>query len=56
MKKMERIIKEKGREQFYNYYMSIGYDHKTAAALALFTYGGYRFHAFSMDDLYDGMA
>ena len=55
MIKMEQIINEKGRAQFYNYYMSLGYDHKTAAALALFTYGRYRFKEFSIDDLYDAL-
>ena len=53
MRKIEQIIKERGREPFYNYYRSLGYDHKTAACLALFTYGSYRFRQFSMDRLYD---
>ena len=53
--RIEQIIKERGREQFYNYYQSLGYDHKTAAALALFTYGRYRFNEFSMNDLYDAL-
>lgn len=55
MKNIESIIKESGREQFYNYYLSLGYDHKTAACLALFTYGNYRYRHFSMDDLYDAL-
>ena len=53
--RIEKIINEKGREQFYNYYLCLGYDHKTAAALALFTYGNYRFKKFSIDDLYDSL-
>ena len=53
--RIEQIIKEKNREQFYNYYKSLGYDHKTAAALALFTYGRYRFDKFSIDDLYEAL-
>ena len=53
MKGIEQIIKEQNREQFYDYYLSLGYDHKVAACLALFTYGDYRFKKFSMDDLYD---
>ncbi len=53
---MEKVIKKQNREPFYNYYLSLGYDHKTAACLALFTYGEYRFRKFSMDDLYDALA
>ena len=53
--RIEQIIKEKNREQFYNYYKSLGYDHKTAAALALFTYGQYRFENFSIDGLYEAL-
>ena len=53
--KIEQIIKEKGREQFYDYYRSLGYDHKTAAALALFTYGRYSYNKFSIDDLYEAL-
>lgn len=53
MKGIEQIIKENRREKFYEYYLSLGYDHKVAACLALFTYGDYRFRDFSMDDLYD---
>ena len=49
---IDHIIKENGREAFYDYYMSLGYDHKTAASLALFTYGNYRYRNFSIDDLY----
>ena len=53
--KIEQIIKEKDREQFYDYYRSLGYDHKTAAALALFTYGRYSYSKFSIDDLYEAL-
>ena len=53
--KIEQIIQEKGREQFYNYYISLGYDQKTAAALALFTYGRYSYNKFSIDDLYEAL-
>lgn len=53
MKGIEQIIKERGREEFYQYYRSLGYDHKVAASLALFTYGRYRFRNLSMDNLYD---
>ena len=53
--KIEQIIKEKGREQFYDYYSSLGYDHKTAAALALFTYGRNSYSKFSIDDLYEAL-
>lgn len=55
MKTIEKTIKKKGREQLYNYYLSLGYDHKIAAALSLFTYGDYRYKEFSMDDLYDAL-
>ncbi len=50
--RIEQIINEGTRAPLYNYYLSLGYDHKTAASLALFTYGQYRFKEFSMDDLY----
>ena len=55
MKTIEQIIKERDREQFYNYYISLGYDHRTAASLALFTYGEHRFKDFSIEDLYDAL-
>ena len=53
---IEKMMKKQNREPFYNYYLSLGYDHKTAACLALFTYGEYRFRKFSMDDLYDALS
>ena len=55
MKKIEQLIKEKGKKEFYDYYLSLGYDQKTAAVLALFTYGEYRYKSFSMDDLYEAI-
>ena len=56
MVKIEQMIKKNNREQFYNYYLSLGYDHKTAAALALFTYGRNRYDRFSLDELYDALS
>ncbi|MCR5282784.1 MAG: von Willebrand factor type A domain-containing protein, partial [Lachnospiraceae bacterium] len=53
MKKIEQLIKENSKEEFYDYYLSLGYDHKTAAVLALFTYGEYRYKSLSIDDLYE---
>ena len=55
MAKPEQIIKKKGREQFYSYYTGLGYDPKTAAALALFTYGRYDIKEFSIDAFYDAL-
>ena len=52
---IENIIREKERGEFYDYYVNLGYDHKTAASLALFTYGSYRYNDFSMNDLYDSL-
>ncbi len=51
----EQIIKQAKRESFYSYYTSLGYDHKTAAVLALFTYGRYRYKPFSITDCYDSI-
>lgn len=55
MMNLEQIIKERGREQFYNYYRSLGYDNKVAAALSLFTYGQYRYGKFSINVLCDAL-
>ena len=55
MKRIEDLIMEQGRNQFYNYYISLGYDQKTAATLSLFTYGDYRYKEFSLDALYDAL-
>lgn len=53
--KIEKIIKKSNREEFYNYYLSLGYDHKTAASLALFTYGRRRYKKISIDALYEDL-
>ncbi len=53
--KMEEMIREKGKEDFYNYYLGLGYDQKTAAVLTLFTYGKYRYKDLKMDDLYEAL-
>ncbi len=55
MREMENIIKERGREKLYRYYLSLGYDHRVAASLTLFTYGNFRFEKFSMDGLYEDL-
>ncbi len=55
MMKMEEMIREKGKEDFYNYYLGLGYDQKTAAVLTLFTYGKYRYQDLKMDDLYEAL-
>lgn len=55
MKRIEQRIKEEGREKIYAYYLSLGYEHKAAACLALFTYGDFRFRDFSMDELYEAL-
>ena len=53
MMKIEQMIKEKNREQFYDYYRSLGYEHKVAAVLALFTYGESRYTDLTIDGLYE---
>ena len=55
MKTMEQIIREKGREQFYDYYRSLGYTEKTAAVLTLFTYGDYRYTDLTIDAVYEAL-
>lgn len=55
MKGIERILKYRNREEYYKYYLSLGYEHKVAASLAIFTYGKYRFADFSIDDLYEAL-
>ena len=52
MREIKRTIKKRGREEFYQFYRDLGYDEKTAASLALFTYGRYSFRNLSMDELY----
>ena len=53
MGEIEKIIRIKGREHFYQYYKDLGYSDKTAAVLALFTYGKYSYTDLSMDGLYE---
>ena len=53
--KIEQVIKKEGKVDLYNYYLSLGYEHKVAASLALFTYGEYSFNSVSIDDLYDAL-
>ncbi len=52
-KDIEQIVKKNNREKYYNYYLSLGYDPKVAAGLAMYTYGGFRTRPFSFDDYYD---
>ena len=54
-RKIKKIIKKEGREELYKYYLSLGYGHKVAATLALFTYGRYRYNSLSIDDLYEAL-
>ena len=53
--KIEQLIREHGREENYKYYISLGYDDRTSAVLALFTYGSYRYNKLSINDLYDAL-
>ncbi|MBR4760311.1 MAG: von Willebrand factor type A domain-containing protein [Lachnospiraceae bacterium] len=55
MMKIEQMIREKGKEDFYNYYLGLGYDQKTAAVLSLFTYGKYRYTDLTMDAIYEAV-
>ena len=55
MKEIEQIIREKDREPFFRYYRSLDYDRRTAAVLALFTYGEHSFRSLSMDALYEAL-
>ena len=55
MKEIEQIIREKGKEQFYDYYRSLGYAHKTAAVLSLFTYGEHKYDSLSIDAVYEAL-
>ena len=56
MKNAKQIIKKRGREAYFDYYKSLGYDEETAAALTLFTYGMYSFSNLSMHDLYEAVS
>lgn len=42
----------KEEREYYDYYLSLGYDERTAAVLALFTYGQRRFSNMTIDELY----
>ena len=53
--RIEQIIKENDRTELYDYYLHLGYEHKVAAALTLFTYGRYRFTDLSIDELYEAL-
>ncbi|MCR5735229.1 MAG: von Willebrand factor type A domain-containing protein, partial [Lachnospiraceae bacterium] len=55
MKDIEQMIKKNKRDKFYDYYLSLNYEHKIAAVLALFTYGEYTYTDLSIDDLYDAL-
>lgn len=54
--RIEQIIKERKREHFYKFYQDLGYDDKTAAALALYTYGERRLKSFSIDDFCEAIS
>ena len=44
--------RSKEEREYYDYYLSLGYDERTAAVLALFTYGRRRFSNATIDKLY----
>ena len=44
--------RSKEEREYYDYYLSLGYDERTAAVLALFTYGQRRFSNMTIDELY----
>ena len=44
--------RSKEERDYYDYYLSLGYDERTATVLALFTYGRRRFSNATMDKLY----
>lgn len=44
--------RSKEERDYYSYYLSLGYDERTATVLALFTYGRRRFSNATMDKLY----
>lgn len=52
---IKEIIREKNRENFYEFYLSLGYDERTAAVLALYTYGNGRGRRLTMDELYEAL-
>ena len=45
-------VYSKEAKDYYNYYLSLGYDEQTAAVLTLFTYGRKRYNGLTMDALY----
>ena len=53
VKNVEQIIKRRGREKFFEYYRSLGYDDRIAAVLALFTYGESYCKDLSLFDLFE---
>ena len=57
MENIGQIIGKSNREEHYEYYLSLGYEQKAAAVLALFTYGEYSFGPgeLSMDRLYEAL-
>ena len=55
-KKIDWNLKTGEERQRYNYYISLGYDHKTASVLALFTYGDESIPTFSIQDAYEAFA
>ena len=55
MKDIEQIIRERGREKFYDFYRSLGYSSMTAAVLTLYTYGEARIRSFSMEEIYTAL-
>ena len=51
-KEIKWSSRSKEEREYYDYYLSLGYDERTAAVLALFTYGRRRFSNAAMDKLY----
>ena len=51
-KEIKWSSRSKEEREYYDYYLSLGYDERTAAVLALFTYGRRRFSNATMDKLY----
>ena len=52
---IKEIIREKTRENFYEFYLSLGYDERTAAVLALYTYGNGRGRRLTLDELFEAL-
>ena len=51
-KEIKWSSRSKEEREYYEYYLSLGYDERTAAVLALFTYGQRRFSNMTIDELY----